>query len=99
MPEAMFETLIVAVILILLWNRRLSLTLLIVVDFVLGASATVRQSADGSRVGHVPDGLCFDVRGPLSPGLARPSATGAPMVSGRGQSAVHRDGHLTEVRS
>jgi hypothetical protein len=29
-------------------------------------------SADGSQVGHVPDGMRFDVRGPLSPGLVRP---------------------------
>lgn len=29
-------------------------------------------SADGSQVGHIPDGLCFDVRGPLLPGLVRP---------------------------
>jgi hypothetical protein len=31
-------------------------------------------SADGSQVGHVPDGLRFDVRGPLPPGLMRPVA-------------------------
>ncbi len=31
-------------------------------------------SADGSQVGHVPDGLRFDVRGPLLPGLVRPVA-------------------------
>src|SRR5438034_7856946 len=29
-------------------------------------------SADGSQVCHVPDGMRFDVRGPLSPGLVRP---------------------------
>ena len=29
-------------------------------------------SADGSQVGHVPDGMGFDVRGPLLPGLVRP---------------------------
>jgi hypothetical protein len=30
-------------------------------------------SADGSQVGHVPDRLRFDVRGPLEPpGLVRP---------------------------
>jgi hypothetical protein len=49
MPEVMFETLIVAVIVILLWNRRLSLTLLIVAGFVLGASATVRVMQKPSR--------------------------------------------------
>ena len=31
-------------------------------------------SADGSQVGHVPDGLRFHVRGPLPPGLMRPAA-------------------------
>ena len=31
-------------------------------------------SADGSQVGHVPDGLRLDVRGPLPPGLVRPVA-------------------------
>ena len=30
--------------------------------------------ADGSKVGHVPDGLRFHVRGPLLPGLMRPVA-------------------------
>jgi hypothetical protein len=29
-------------------------------------------SVDGSQVRHVPDGLRFDVRGPLVPGLVRP---------------------------
>jgi hypothetical protein len=31
-------------------------------------------SADGSQVGHVPDRLRFDARGPLLPGLVRPVA-------------------------
>ena len=30
-----------------------------------------RLSADGSQVGHVPDGLRLDVRRPLLPGLVR----------------------------
>jgi len=33
-----------------------------------------RFSADRSQVGHVPDGLRFDVRGPLLPGLVWPVA-------------------------
>ena len=33
-----------------------------------------RFSADGSQVGYGPDGLRFDVRGPLLPGLVRPVA-------------------------
>ena len=31
-------------------------------------------SADMPQVGHVPDGLRFDVRWPLPPGLVRPVA-------------------------
>ena len=31
-------------------------------------------SADGSQVGQVPDGLRFDVQGPLLPGLVWPVA-------------------------
>jgi hypothetical protein len=31
-------------------------------------------SADGSQVGHVPEGLGLHVRGPLLPGLVRPVA-------------------------
>jgi hypothetical protein len=33
-----------------------------------------RFSADGLQVGHVPDGLRLDVRGPLLPGLVWPVA-------------------------
>ena len=33
-----------------------------------------RLLADGSQVGHVPDGLRLDVRRPLLPGLVRPVA-------------------------
>jgi hypothetical protein len=33
-----------------------------------------RLSADESQLGHVPDGLRLDFRGPLLPGLARPVA-------------------------
>ena len=32
------------------------------------------SSADRPQVGHVPDGLRLDVRGPLPPGLVRPVA-------------------------
>ena len=31
-------------------------------------------SADGSQVGYVPDGLLFNIWGPLMPGLMRPVA-------------------------
>ena len=37
-------------------------------------------SADRSQVGRVPDGLRFDVRGPLLPGLVRPVAVVMPHV-------------------
>ena len=38
-------------------------------------------SADSSQVGYVADGLRFDVRGPLLPGLVRPvTAVGADAI-------------------
>jgi len=37
-------------------------------------------SADGSQAGHVPDGLRFDFRRPLVPGLVRLVAVIVPRV-------------------
>ncbi len=45
-------------------------------------------SADRSQVGHVPDGLRFDVRGPLPPGLVRPVAVVMPHVLSEHQAQV-----------
>ncbi len=45
-------------------------------------------SADGSQIGHVPDGLRFDVRGPLSPGLVRPVAVVVDQVLAEHQGKV-----------
>ena len=50
-------------------------------------------SADGSQVGHVPDGLRFDVRGPLPPGLMRPVAV--VMAHERTSTASRPNKHLT----
>ena len=50
-------------------------------------------SADGSQAGHVPDGLRFDVRGPLPPGLMRPVAVVMfhVLAERQGQAALTED--------
>ena len=52
-----------------------------------------RFSADGSQICHVPDGLRFDVRGPLLPGLVRPVAVeiGHVLAEHQGQVALTED--------
>jgi hypothetical protein len=40
----------------------------------VGQTRDDRFAADGSQVGHVPDGLRLNVRGSLLPGLVRPVA-------------------------
>jgi hypothetical protein len=49
-----------------------------------------RFSADGSQVGHVPDGLRLGVRGLLPPGLVRPVAVvmGQVLAEHQGQVAL-----------
>lgn len=45
-------------------------------------------SADGSQVGRIVDGLRFDVRGPLLPGLVRPVAVVMDQVLAEHQDQV-----------
>jgi hypothetical protein len=51
-------------------------------------SPVTTASADGSQVGYVPDGLRFDVWGPLTPGLVRPVAVVMDQVLAEHQGQV-----------
>lgn len=55
-------------------------------------------SADSSQVGHVVDGLRFDVRGPLLPGLVRPVAVVMDhvLVQHQDQVAFTEDQHTVQ---
>ncbi|GAA4616608.1 hypothetical protein GCM10023195_73920 [Actinoallomurus liliacearum] len=56
----------------------------------------IETGTDSYRLAHTRAG---NSRFRLTKEEGELSAAGASMVSGRGQSAVHRDRHLTEVRS
>ena len=66
MPDVLFEVLLVAGIVLLLWQPRPALAFIVLGGLALGASAPVRQ------VGEVADRARPGLRARRQPGLARP---------------------------